>query len=234
MGVVRLHSCRFAQVYDKILRCCQRGRLGGAAESVLKDMIEIMDSESSFGSAIPSAAAAASRSLTSSARGSDARVMAAQGSEEGEGLRGHAEAGEGVQDFTPEPMIVEVRHFNMALSAYARAGQWQEAHRMLGDARLLFRVEPDEISFTTVIHSCVSAKPEAQYDLALDLVDSLRDTGTAVDDLAIYRLSITAASRKGDWQRALDELNQVACTTPHNRTLTRPVARLFMDVNAHL
>jgi hypothetical protein len=124
--------------------------------------------------------------------------------------------------------------FNMVLSAYARGGAADQALRLLKNARQLYGLVPDIISFTTVIHGLSAAGDNTNHNAALQLVDEMRadPTMSTEDDLTVLRLTINAASRLGDWRRALQELQKARRLPQEERRWD--MASLYTSVMAAL
>ena len=124
--------------------------------------------------------------------------------------------------------------FNMVLSAYARGGAADQALRLLKNARQLYGLVPDIISFTTAIHGLSAAGDNTNHNAALQLVDEMRadPTMSTEDDLTVLRLTINAASRLGDWRRALQELQKARRLPQEERRWD--MASLYTSVMAAL
>ena len=143
-------------------------------------------------------------------------------------LRNLLEARRAAQD------SISIEELNMVLSAHARGGNADQALRLLKNARQLYGLIPDVISFTTVIHALTAAGDEADNEAALRLVDEMRaDPAILVEeDLTVLRLTVNAASRLGDWHRAQDELGKARRRPQEERMWD--MASLYTSVMAAL
>ena len=74
-------------------------------------------------------------------------------------------------------MDIDVRMFNMAISAYGGKGKWNDARRLLDAGPVLFKVSPDRISYTTVMQGMINAR-NPEYEMAVHISDQARSSGT--------------------------------------------------------
>lgn len=105
-------------------------------------------------------------------------------------------------------------HYNLALQACRRAGQWEPAldlfERMLEHNGLA--PAPDASSFTTAVAALRSA-PSNSWRVALRLLEKVRADGAdMVDDeslRACFNAAIAALGRGGQWRRAMELLREM-------------------------
>jgi pentatricopeptide repeat domain-containing protein 1 len=105
-------------------------------------------------------------------------------------------------------------HYNLALQACRRAGQWEPAlglfERML--QRNGLAPPPDASSFTTAV-AALSSAPPGSWRVALRLLDRIRaDGANMVDDESLrscFNAAIAALGRGGQWRRAMELLREM-------------------------
>ncbi|CAE8621629.1 unnamed protein product [Polarella glacialis] len=98
---------------------------------------------------------------------------------------------------------ISVIHFNSAISACQKVGQWQMSLNVLCAMMPETRVEPDQISYNSAISACAKT---GQWRQALILLGMMPEAKVAPDKIS-FNSAITACEKGSQWQIAVELLS---------------------------